>query len=201
MRARCVCRGVDRTHICLDAAKDPPTQQGQHATIREHCGGDLAKLADAWACLAWGTPAERRAFFGETVYVTSKDRLFALAELRHTSIGRPKQTLEHEASDENPLPKLMIVVQPAGRKLSPWVFPNADGKSLDGDNVRHRVFYRILDRAGMRQIRFHDLRHYSASRTMPSDVGHQVVLRPELLLERTRAGHALGIVCLSSTDC
>jgi len=30
---------------------------------------------------------------------------------------------------------------------------------LDGDNLRHRVFYKILAKAGLRRIRLHDLRH------------------------------------------
>jgi len=44
-----------------------------------------------------------------------------------------------------------------------WVFCNEDGGPLDGDNLRHRVFYRVLARAGLRRIRFHDLRHTFAS--------------------------------------
>jgi integrase len=51
----------------------------------------------------------------------------------------------------------------AGRTLPPWVFANSDGGHLDADNVRHRVFYRLLERAKLRQIRFHDLRHTFAS--------------------------------------
>jgi integrase len=51
----------------------------------------------------------------------------------------------------------------AGRRLPSWVFTNADGKPLDGDNLRHRVFYALLERAKLRQIRFHDLRHTYAS--------------------------------------
>lgn len=50
-----------------------------------------------------------------------------------------------------------------GGALPAWVFPNTDGKALNGDNVRHRVFYRLLEGAKLRQIRFHDLRHTYAS--------------------------------------
>jgi len=44
-----------------------------------------------------------------------------------------------------------------------WVFCNALGRLLDKDNLRHRVFYRVLAHAGLRQIRCHDLRHTFAS--------------------------------------
>ena len=42
-------------------------------------------------------------------------------------------------------------------------FCTEDGSPLDGDNLRHRVFYRVLRKAGLRRVRFHDLRHTFAS--------------------------------------
>ena len=51
----------------------------------------------------------------------------------------------------------------AGRKLPSRVFATPVGTALDGDNVRHRVFYRLLQGASLREIRFHDLRHPFAS--------------------------------------
>jgi len=44
-----------------------------------------------------------------------------------------------------------------------WVFCNEAGNHLDPDNVRKRVFYAILKKAGIRHLRFHDLRHTFAS--------------------------------------
>ena len=44
-----------------------------------------------------------------------------------------------------------------------WVFCNEAGRPLDGDNLRHRVFYKVLAQAGLRRIRVHDLRHTFAS--------------------------------------
>jgi len=48
--------------------------------------------------------------------------------------------------------------------MEDWLFvdPN-NGKQLDPNNMRKRVFYRCLDLAGLRRIRFHDLRHTYAS--------------------------------------
>jgi integrase len=51
----------------------------------------------------------------------------------------------------------------SGSPLAPWVFCNRDGEPLDGDNLRKRVFYRILELTKVREIRFHDLRHTYAS--------------------------------------
>jgi len=43
------------------------------------------------------------------------------------------------------------------------VFPSENGTPLDPDNLRHRVFDTALQRAGLRRIRIHDLRHTFAS--------------------------------------
>jgi integrase len=51
----------------------------------------------------------------------------------------------------------------AGKPGPPWVFLTPDGHPVDGDNLRNRVFYRLLEKAELRQIRFHDLRHTYAS--------------------------------------
>ena len=43
------------------------------------------------------------------------------------------------------------------------VFPNLRGKPLSNANLLQRGFYPALHRAGLRKIRFHDLRHTFAS--------------------------------------
>jgi len=45
-----------------------------------------------------------------------------------------------------------------------WVFCNEEGKPLWKSNFERRVFHRTLARAGLRRVRFHDLRHTFASR-------------------------------------
>jgi integrase len=43
------------------------------------------------------------------------------------------------------------------------IFPNEAGKPLDPSNLRKRIFEPALRRAGLRKVRFHDLRHTYAS--------------------------------------
>ena len=43
------------------------------------------------------------------------------------------------------------------------VFPDSAGRPMDDRNLRSRVFYPALRRAGLRRIRVHDLRHTGAS--------------------------------------
>ena len=44
-----------------------------------------------------------------------------------------------------------------------WVFCTESGGPRDSDNLRHRVFYKLLEKAELRRVRFHDLRHTFAS--------------------------------------
>ncbi len=44
-----------------------------------------------------------------------------------------------------------------------WLFMNPNGRQLDPNNMRKHVFYRCLDLAELRRVRFHDLRHTYAS--------------------------------------
>ena len=54
-----------------------------------------------------------------------------------------------------------------GRNEIPqWVFANHCGSFTDMNNVKGRNFKRVLRKAGLRDIRFHDLRHTFASQLL-----------------------------------
>ncbi len=48
-------------------------------------------------------------------------------------------------------------------EIPEWVFCNREGNPADMHNVKNRHFYKCLDKAGLRRIRYHDLRHTFAS--------------------------------------
>ena len=48
-------------------------------------------------------------------------------------------------------------------EIPKWVFCNRDGNPVDMPNFKTRHFYKCLGKAGLRKIRFHDLRHTFAT--------------------------------------
>jgi integrase len=69
---------------------------------------------------------------------------------------------------------------------SQYVFCDSDGGPLRRQNILRRSFRPILERAGVKQVRFHDLRHTSATLMMLAGVNPKVV--------QERLGHSqIGI--------
>lgn len=53
-----------------------------------------------------------------------------------------------------------------------WLFFNEEGKPLDQRNVRTRVHYKVCEKASLRRMRIHDLRHSYA--TIRISAGHNI---------------------------
>jgi integrase len=71
--------------------------------------------------------------------------MFALLELRR----KRKEALLAQGNNELP--------------ATDWIFENEEGGFQDMKNLKNRHFQKCLEKAGLRQIRFHDLRHTFAS--------------------------------------
>ena len=57
---------------------------------------------------------------------------------------------------------------------SPWVFPSATGGPISPDSVLH-MLHRVLKRAGLPEVRFHDLRHTFATLALQNGVDIKTV--------------------------
>ncbi len=58
------------------------------------------------------------------------------------------------------------------KQVPEWVFYNEEGKPIDQGNLRGRIHYKACERAGLRRIRIHDLRHSYA--TIRITAGHNI---------------------------
>lgn len=72
----------------------PKGYAGLAAAVREKVGDDGGKLIDALFMLAKGTPNERKAFFGEPVKMTAKDRREAINDILDRGWGKAPQTVD-----------------------------------------------------------------------------------------------------------
>jgi hypothetical protein len=72
-------------------------------TVRAKCGEDGKKLVDAVYVLAMGTPAEVRAFFGESVKRDARARLQAIEWLADRGYGKAIETVEMSGPEGKPV--------------------------------------------------------------------------------------------------
>jgi integrase len=74
------------------------------------------------------------------------------------TLGTPKSRRSRRAIDMPPTLEAALQRLSITRR-SEFVFCSERGTPLDADNFRHREFPQALRRAGLRRVRFHDLRH------------------------------------------
>jgi len=109
--------------------------------------------------LEWGAVD----FFGRFIEVRqafSRHRLTDPKNKRIRKIDMSMQLLTVLKAHKNAMREEAVK---AGRPVSKWVFSPANGKPLTATTMANRTFHRCLDRAGLRSVRFHDLRHSFAS--------------------------------------
>lgn len=73
------------------------------------CGTSGIRLIEGLAAIALGNAHDRERFFGESVRVAARDRLWALGYLTDRRFGRPPATVEGDGKDQ-PLPVTIVNV-------------------------------------------------------------------------------------------
>jgi integrase len=89
-------------------------------------------------------------------------RIFIRRALWRGKFVTPKSRRSRRTIDLAPTVRTALA-KVASRFQAGLVFCGADGKPIDPDNFIHRDWVRVLRRAELRRIRFHDLRHTYAS--------------------------------------
>ena len=89
-------------------------------------------------------------------------RIFVRRALWRGKLVTPKSRRSRRAIDLAPTLRAALAGL-SSRFQGGLVFCKADGNPIDPDNFVHRVWVRVLRRAELRRIRFHDLRHTYAS--------------------------------------
>jgi integrase len=92
-------------------------------------------------------------------------RIFIRRALWRGKFVTPKSRRSRRTIDLAPTVRTALS-KVASRFQGGLVFCGADGKPIDPDNFIHREWVRVLRRAELRRIRFHDLRHTQVSSSL-----------------------------------
>ena len=77
--------------------------KGLTIAVQRKAGKDGKKLVDGLWLIAYGTPTQRTAHFGEPVNVSAKERLTAISELLDRGWGRAAQSMQLSGDPEHPI--------------------------------------------------------------------------------------------------
>lgn len=125
--------------------------------------GELLGLA--WSDLEFNahTIDVRRAYT-KGGFTTPKSRRFRIVDMSDqlkTTLLAHRESLK--ARFNGKLPTHKAALSGGDRTLLQLVFPSETGGPHCGDNFRHRVWTKLIEKADIPRIRFHDLRHTFAS--------------------------------------
>jgi integrase len=118
----------------------------------------------------------RRSFTRGRIEKTKTDQIRRVdlsdALLHELQIMKRKRRADYLAKGKNEIPEWVFLsrgrLNEAGER--------EEGCQLDMHNVKNRHFHKCLEKAGLRRIRFHDLRHNSGTRIIPSTGGQSGLL-------------------------
>jgi integrase len=112
-------------------------------------------LALQWGDIDWnGRFAEVRRNFSLGKITSPKNGKVRRVDLSRQFTEALHDLLTHRKADK---------LRKGWADLPLWIFCSETGGLLDPNNIRSRVFYRCLEKAGLRRVRIHDLRHTYAS--------------------------------------
>jgi integrase len=142
----------DEVRTFLDTAKEVMPQRYPLFLVAVMTGmrrGEV--LAMKWCYLDW---RRRQYFIKETCYKGRFEEPKSERSRRAVNLAPTVMDVLSQVSDDQEIRR-----QQPGYHDHDLIFCHNDGTPLDPDTVGKREFPRVLKAAGLRQIRFHDLRH------------------------------------------
>jgi len=96
-----------------------PKEGGIVASVRKRYGDRGSRLVEALHLLVFGAPAERKAFFGESVKVSAKDRRDCLEILLERGYGKVVNEVEVSGLQTFRAPQILVVTNGIPRPHRP----------------------------------------------------------------------------------
>lgn len=137
-----------------------------------------------WQDIDWNSS---RIFVRRSLYWQTNDEMAERKNVKRWKFVSPKTERSCRTIVMSPILKKALQIHRISSPVSELdlVFCNKKGNPLDPDNLVKREFHTALDRAGLRRIRFHDLRHTYTSilisknfniKFIQSQVGHASIV-------------------------